>query len=315
MKAQQATTTTAQHLAALPPLLLLFLLSTLVSKVHALEIRSASEFIDFANKVNSGTNNYEGETVYLTNDLDFADYSSSFVPVGKSNDANTFRGTFDGQGHIISNLNVSSDEFPFLGVFGYSTGTTIKNLVVDESCSFESNYSTDNYNSIIGGILGQCYPTDGECVVENCVNMASIKYTGTTSLASYLGGIVGKITPVNYDTSIANCVNYGSISSASPSLNQIRIGGIASEAWTSGAITSSNTIKNCVNFGTLSQSGEVIWNLYMGGISAVDSPNVVYENCLSLGTISWNEKLPIIVGAGSISGFSTAGNFHKLLLG
>ena len=67
--------------------------------------------------------------MYLTSNLDFTGYSSSFVPVGKSKDAKVFRGTFDGNGYVISNLKVSTDEFPFLSVFGFSSGTTIKNLV------------------------------------------------------------------------------------------------------------------------------------------------------------------------------------------
>ena len=171
------TQTTAQHLS-LALSSLLFLSQSLFTRGYALEINSADAFIDFAKKVNSGSN-YAGDTVYLTSNLDFSSYSSSFVPVGKSNDASIFRGTFDGRGHTISNLKVSTDEFPFLGVFGYSSGATIKNLVVDESCSFESGYLVYNVNCAVGGIIGWCYSSEGECIVEGCVNMASIEYAGT----------------------------------------------------------------------------------------------------------------------------------------
>ena len=309
MKAQQATTTTtAQHLS-----FLLFLLSTLISKVYGLSIETASEFIDFASNVNNGNSNYAGETVYLTNDLDFADYLSSFEPVGKTNeDTNIFRGTFDGQGHAISNLNVSSDKFRFLGVFGYSRGATTKNLVVDESCSFENrnmkNGESSYYSILTGGILGWCESKDGECVVENCVNMAQIKYSGSSPDITYLGGIAGRINPYNYNASIENCVNYGNVSSATPSIGSIRMGGIVGEFWTDKQITFSVDIKNCVNFGALSQSGEVITDLYIGGISAVDKPRTVYEGCVSLGRVSYNESITGDVGAGSISGKSTGGN-------
>ena len=116
-------------------------------------INSADEFIDFANNVNNGNNNYAGETVYLTKDLDFSSCSSSFVPIGKSNGTKVFRGTFDGNGHVISNLKVSSDEFRYLGVFGSSSGATIKSLIVDSSCSFESNYPSGD-DCVTGGYLG-----------------------------------------------------------------------------------------------------------------------------------------------------------------
>ena len=134
---------TAPHLALssfFTLLLIIFLASILLPGGCALDISSAKEFISFASNVNTGTNNYKGETVYLTADIDMTGYSSQFEPVGKSIAGNTFLGAFDGQGHTFSNLAVSSDSFGFLGIFGISWGTTIKNLVVDNTCSFESSY-------------------------------------------------------------------------------------------------------------------------------------------------------------------------------
>ena len=137
--------------------------------------------------------------------------------------------------------------------------------------------------------------------------MASIKYTGTAAEVIYLGGIAGKFEPVTYATSITNCVNYGSISSSSPSLYQIRIGGIAGEVWTGGQISSGNTIQNCVNFGALSQNGGMEDTLCIGGISGVDRAKIVYEDCVSLGTISYNGSLVRNASVGSITGMSEEG--------
>ena len=315
MKKKKQTQTTAQHLS-LALSSLLFLSSSLFTRGYALNIATVEEFIDFANNVNNGTNSFSGETVYLTNDLDFANYSFSFVPVGKSNDGNTFRGTFDGNGHSISNLNASSGEFRYLGVFGYSLGTTIKNFVVDSSCSFESNNARDlqiNYYTIsAAGILAHCESSGSKCVVEGCVNMASIEYAGTYVNCSYLGGIVGKIGPTRYNTSITNCVNYGTISCTDPYAESIRIGGIVGEVFTYDQVRFSNIIKNCVNFGPLSQSGiKVKYNLYMGGISGVDKPNIIYENCVSLGMFSYNKTLIQTKSIGCISGYSVEGTFTK----
>ena len=304
------TQTTAQHLSiALSSLLIL--LVTLFTRGYALSISTVDDFIDFASNVNSGTN-YAGETVYLTNDLDFTGYSPSFVPVGKSKDAKVFRGTFYGNGHVISNLKISSSQFQYLGVFGYSTGTTIKNLIVDDSCSFESNYSNSGVHyAVLGGVLGRCDSYDGVCAIEGCVNMASIKYSGKDVYSSHIGGIAGNFEPVTYPTSITNCLNYGSISSISSYLVRVRIGGITSEIWTGQQISCNNFIKNCLNFGSLSQSGEIVYDLYIGGISGVDKPNIVYENCVNLGAISYNKSLSGIVSAGSISGKSTNGLFEN----
>ena len=289
--------------------LLLSLSSTLPSKGYGLNISSVEDFYEFTENVNNGTSNYAGKTVFLTNDLDMTGYASSFAPIGNS-DTNTFRGTFDGQGHTISNLKVSSGEFRFLGIFGYSLGTTIKNIVMDGSCSFVDSFSSDSMGSALGGVLGWCDSGEGECVVEGCVNMAFIRHTGINEETVYLGGITGKFFPVNYSTSIINCVNYGDIISKAPYLFHIRAGGIIGELWTyDNSVTFSNSIRNCVNFGTISQTGAIRRNMYVGGISGIDEPNILFENCVNFGTISFNESESSSVRASAISGVSTWGNF------
>ena len=106
-------------------------------------------------------------------------------------------------------------------------------------------------------------------------------------------------------------MNYGSVSSSSKSPSIVWIGGITSEVFTDGSTESSvsNTIKYCANFGALSQSGGVKVNLYMGGISGDDRPNVIFENCVSLGAISYNESFGNKAGVGSVSGESSGGIF------
>lgn len=95
------------------------------------------------------------------------------------------------------------------------------------------------------------------------------------------------IYPFYSGTSITNCANYGNILSHGPYSYRTRVGGIVGEVWTSIDNPDENVIKNCVNFGYLSQSGEIGFDFYMGGISSVDKPNIVYENCVSFGAISY----------------------------
>ena len=66
-------------------------------------ISSASDFISFVSTVNKGTN-YAGTTIILDSDLSLA--GKTFEPIG--NTTYSFRGTFDGQGHVISGLVISS---------------------------------------------------------------------------------------------------------------------------------------------------------------------------------------------------------------
>ena len=80
-----------------------------------LRIASPDDLISFSNAVDSGTT-YPGTTVLLDSDLDFA--GKTIESIGKGAE-NCFLGTFDGQGHTISNLNMNSSA-TYVGLFGYS---------------------------------------------------------------------------------------------------------------------------------------------------------------------------------------------------
>ena len=100
-------------------------------------ITNASEFIDFSRNVDAGIT-YEGTTVFLDNDISFL--GESFSPIGTR--ANPFMGTFDGQGHTLSNVLATSSNRD-VGLFGASTGgCTVQNLILDSTCSFKSTFST-----------------------------------------------------------------------------------------------------------------------------------------------------------------------------
>ena len=116
------------------------------------KIDSAEGLIELSNAVDSG-NDYSGTTVFLYSDIDFSGgLSEQFEPIGYG--SNYFQGTFDGQGHIINNIAVSSSS-QYVGLFGYSNGgTTIRNIVLDSSCSAVSSYS-DSSEVYIGRIIGE----------------------------------------------------------------------------------------------------------------------------------------------------------------
>ena len=168
------------------------------------------DFKDFVNNVNNGTS-YASTTVMLNIDIDMEDYPGSFEPIGREEGdvSSSFDGAFYGRGHVVSNLNISSDKYRSLGLFGLSKGSSIYGLIIDRSCSFENKFSS-NGNSVpisTGSILGHCVSTDGDCIIGNCVNTAAITHTGTGTDNIYLGGIVGSLRPDNNSTQVHNCVN------------------------------------------------------------------------------------------------------------
>ena len=78
-----------------------------------------------------------GKSFVLTADIDLAGQSFTMAPIaadtggigGESFEGTPFTGTLDGQGHAIRNLTIT-DELgqDYLGLFGYTTGATIRNL-------------------------------------------------------------------------------------------------------------------------------------------------------------------------------------------
>ena len=131
-------------------------------------ISSASDLIYFSKNVSAGTS-FEGTTVFLDADVDFSGgLSEQLEPIGKNNSF-SFQGTFDGQGHTINNLTMRSSS-QNIGLFGYPSGVTIRNVVFDSSCSVVSSYTS--LNAYAGGIIGMC----NSCTVESTVNMANVSF-------------------------------------------------------------------------------------------------------------------------------------------
>ena len=94
-------------------------------------ITTPAELAWVAEQVNSKTEYFEGKTILLMNDIDLS--GSYWTPVGNVTDypTVTFKGTFDGQNHVISNLTASNDAagYAAAGLFGSITGT-VKNVTL-----------------------------------------------------------------------------------------------------------------------------------------------------------------------------------------
>ena len=90
--------------------------------------------------------------MFLDADLDFSGgLSEQFEPIGSKETRKSFQGTFDGHGHTISNLTIKSFLW-YVGLFGHSEDATIRNVVLDSSCSVVSLLSGSS-NVYAGGIL------------------------------------------------------------------------------------------------------------------------------------------------------------------
>ena len=273
---------------------LLLLLGGVAIKADELRITTAEELITFSNDVSSG-NRYSGTTVYLDSDIDFTpSLSQQFQPIGK-NETLSFQGTFDGQGHTISNLALNSSSL-YVGLFGYSIGATIKNVVVDDSCSVVGSINPSSDIIEIGSVSGYCEI----CLIENVVSMASVSFAGSTNSILFMGGIAGRIT---FTSTIRNAVNYGPVAH-SGFYDEVYcdLGGIAGSCQG----YSIKYIQNCANYGTITNNGRSA-NLYVGGIVGGSTGETIIENCVSGGSIVNLTKARLSNYIGSVEGYIDSG--------
>jgi hypothetical protein len=121
---------------------------------------------------------FSGHSVTLTADVDMSDHD--WVPIGTTE--HPFRGTFDGNGHTISGI-TRSTEFPHQGLFGYTEGATIQNVIVS------ANISGNSYT--MGAIVGTLASSSAKTTPGT---VAFTEATGSitgTALTTAIGGLVG----------------------------------------------------------------------------------------------------------------------------
>ncbi|MBQ3435177.1 MAG: hypothetical protein IJG24_09070, partial [Selenomonadaceae bacterium] len=124
------------------------------------EISDAAQLELLATIVNGG-NDCKGKTFKLTEDINLSSIAN-WTPIG--NYPNYFNGTFDGDGHTISNLTINGGNYGgYMGLFkNLDRNGTIKNLTLKDV-----NISGGNN---IGGIVSQNYGTIENCTVEGTIS-------------------------------------------------------------------------------------------------------------------------------------------------
>jgi len=209
----------------------------------------------FSAQVNQGGNNIFiwGK---LTDDIDFT--GVTHTPIGV-NDVTKFNGKFDGQGHRILNLKLRSSN-NLQGFFGglRGGGTTVRNLIIDKSC-------TINGKQRVGGIAAFAQTITGEpIVIENCINEANI--TGTSTA---VGGILGGSMSPHPAIHIRNCINKGVVRGSGESAT---IAGWLGD-------NDGSLVENCYNTGRLMGLDDSKRNMVRhGGSSVVRNLYEFYKN-------------------------------------
>jgi hypothetical protein len=146
-------------------------------------------------------------------------------PLG--NDSSKFTGTFDGLGHVISDLTIDRPSTSYVGLFGYTHGAAIRNVgLVGGSVTGSAQ---------VGGLVGYSYNS----TVNNSYASASI----TGSIAE-VGGLVG----INDGSSVNNSYTTGNVTGGN------YVGGLVGTNYNSSTVTNSYA------------SGSVTGHSYVGGL-------------------------------------------------
>lgn len=212
-------------------------------------------------------------TYILMADIDISD--EEWKPLGTY--ASPFVGSFDGQGHTISGLNISSAVtdsgvcisygYTYLGLFGCVNGASIKNvtlsdvsITVDSTAEFRTVYA--------GSVAGYA----NSSVFENC------DISGKISVSSqYFKAVAGSIVGISYASEIRLCESSANVSTTRSALSSM-VGGIV------GHSGKSTLVYGCKVSGTLSAvSGD--GNAYCGGVVAY-LYNSGVEKCSSSASVS-----------------------------
>ena len=219
------------------------------------EIADLDQLKAFRDSVNGGES-YRGKYIQLTADIDLE--NEEWEPIGGTDTGEAFSGTFDGDGHIISNLKITrglenTAANNKVGLFGACANPakvqnmTLENVDVQGSLcvgavlgdSQTSNSAISNVHVTgsvrvygwwyVGGIMGKGYGTVTGCSVEgDGTDTSYVKITG-----GYAGGIVGFMGEGNSVT--ADC----SVKSLTVEGLYNGIGGI------NGILHYGNTIRDC----------------------------------------------------------------------
>ena len=208
-------------------------------------IKTAEQLAGLAELTNIGIdtgastgNTFENKIIYLDCDLDLGDYPWTPITNRNGDVGYFFKGTFDGQGHTIYNLNRhGTGNDPFDSLFGYVQGGVIKNLnvvVADLSANDYSMhvgiiaalvengkiincYTSGTVESVngwrsIGGITGSCM--QGTQIV-GCGSDANI-ISRNSEYSDSVGGLVGEWLNAGETSVISDCWFNGSIVSENP---------------------------------------------------------------------------------------------------
>lgn len=280
---------------------------------------TAEELAGLAALVNSGYS-FNGKTIYLDANVDLEGYD--WTPIGDHN--NPFKGTFDGNEHVIYNLTITGT-YRSAGLFGYTNGAHFSNVGL-ENVNINVNYSNNDSQAgaLVGGVdsgtVTNCYmegsvssenndqhPTGGliglmdSGTVSNCYAMSTVTVS-TTNNVLQAGGLIG-VTGWNHNETvrIERCYAVSTVTATSTgdywSFNG-GAGGLVGDNYATNCMVSncyvldstitSNGSRSAI-YGARDESGLNLYQCYAANTNVSDSYGGMTTDVANLKSQSWIE--------------------------
>ena len=232
-------------------------------------VTSADGLMNVAELVNGGKTDIN---ITLDKNIDLT--GKGWTPIGTSFD-NSYKGTFDGGGHTITGLAVTTND-QFVGLFSYlNRAGTVKNVVM-EGIQITSNHMF----GCTGGVVGYSWGTIENCSVSGSVSgtdcvggvVGSQKagsITGCSSSATVkgtvdVGGVAGQ---TNSNATMTACYATGNVTLEIAPINNIDVGGAV-------GFNGGSRILACYATGNVTSTGSSTVNVYIGGFCGYNSTTV-----------------------------------------
>ena len=226
-------------------------------------VTSADGLMNVAELVNGGKTDIN---ITLDKNIDLT--GKGWTPIGTSFD-NSYKGTFDGGGHTITGLTVTTND-QFVGLFGYLNRAGMVKNVVMEGIQITSNHMF----GCTGGVVGYSWGT-----IENC------SVSGSVSGTDCVGGVVGS----QKAGSIIGCCTSATVKGTH------YVGGVAGEKW--------GTMTACYATGNVTLEIASQKNNFGGGVVGLNGGSRVLA-CYATGNVTSTGSSTGNVHIGSLFGDS-----------
>lgn len=210
-------------------------------------VYNADGLMNVAELVNGGKTDIN---ITLDKNIDLT--GKDWTPIGTSF-RKSYTGTFDGGGHTITGLTVTTND-EYAGLFGcLGKAGTVKNVVM-EDVQITNNRSS----GFAGGVAGFSMGT-----IENC------SVSGSVSGTVYVGGVVG----AQWEGSITGCSSSATVKGA------VDVGGVA------GQTNGGATLTACYATGNVTLEIDPIKNISGGGLVGFNGGSSILA-CYAIGNVT-----------------------------